>query len=71
MSKTDGWSAMDVLATLESRDADRERSGHIPGPSVVHPSGGDHPGRGRYYIDPDYMELLGIEDPDQLARYHK
>lgn len=65
------WEAMDVLATLGVRDADRERESHASSGMVVHPSGGDHPGAGRYVIDPDYMELLGLDDPEQLIKYHK
>ena len=71
MSKDDQWQAMDVLATLTSRDADRHREGYAAGAQPVQPSGGDHPGAGRYVVDPDYMELLGMESPDELIKYHK
>lgn len=68
----DNWSAMDVAATLLSRDVDRDRATSTPsGEMVVQPSPGFHPGEGRYVIDPDYMELLGLDDPEQLIKYHK
>ena len=72
MMDNDGWSAVDVIATLLSRDIDREREGSVPAQEIaVEPSPGFHPGQGRYVVDPDYMELLGIDDPEQLIRYHK
>jgi len=66
------WSAMDVAATLLSRDVDRDRGSSVPsGEMTVQSSPGFHPGQGSYVIDPDYMELLGLDSFDQLIKYHK
>jgi len=72
MSEPSDWNAMDVAATLLSRDSDRYReeaalSDELP----VHASPGFHPGQGSYIVDPDYAEMLGIDDFSELIRYHK
>lgn len=42
-----------------------------PDPVRPLPSHGAHPQPGQYVIDPDYMEVLGLEDPSELFRYFK
>lgn len=69
---SDEWNAMDVLATLNDRDSDREREGAALSRELpVHASPGFHPGQGSYIVDPDYMEMLGYDSFDQLIKYHK
>ena len=34
-------------------------------------SGGCHPDAGQYIIDPDYFDILGMEDPSELFKFHK
>jgi len=72
MSKNNEWSAVDVAATLLSRDSDRDREGAAHSSSIpVEASPGFHPGQGRYIVDPDYQEMLGLDDFEQLIQYHK
>lgn len=71
MSEPNEWSAMDVLATLTSRDCDRDQRSSHQGPMTVDPSPGFNPGQGRYVIDPDYMEVLGLDSFEDLIQYHK
>ena len=71
MSDKDSWDAMDVAATLLSRDADRAAVSPGGDGLGVEASPGFHPGQGRYVVDPDYMEILGLDSFDQLIKYHK
>lgn len=63
----EGWSTADIAAMLTGRD---ERQAAEPNYSGfgVEQSGGFHPGDGNYVLDPDYAEILGVTDPEDLIR---
>jgi hypothetical protein len=67
MPENEGWSTVDIAAMLTGRD-ERQAAEPIYGGLAVEPSGGFHPGDGDYVLDPDYMEILGVSDPEELIR---
>jgi len=68
----DDWEFYDAYATFLDRDAARRDSEPVlPEQTRPHYSGGAHPPPGQYVIDPDYAEVMGIDDPLQLYRYFK
>jgi hypothetical protein len=65
--ESDEWSTADIAAMLTGRD---ERQAAEPSYQVqpVELSSGFHPEEDSYVIDPDYLEILGIDDPADLIR---
>lgn len=66
--ENDGWSFADIAAMLTGRDTERQVAEPIYRDFGVEQSAGFHPGDGEYVLDPDYMELLGVSDPEELIR---
>lgn len=64
------WEFLDAYLTFLERDSAREQVRPVVSEQPVVQSHGDHPPAGQYVVDPDYMELLGL-DPDQLFRNFK
>jgi len=69
---SDDWEFLDAYATFLDRDSALDRATFVsPEESFVVQSGGTHPPPGQYVIDPDYMEPMGLESPDELFRYFR
>lgn len=64
----DNWSTADIAAMLSGRDESWAAASPSYGGLSVENSPGFHHADGEYIIDPDYMELLGITDPDELVQ---
>lgn len=64
---TDSWSTADIAAMLTGRD-ERQAAEPVYTPQPVELSSGFHPEEDSYVIDPDYLEILGIDDPADLVR---
>jgi hypothetical protein len=65
--ESDGWSTADIAAMLTGRD-DRQASEPSYALGPVELSHGFHPEADQYVIDPDYMEILNIDNPSDLVR---
>ena len=61
------WEYPELMPFITSETPVHSVDTEIP----IAPSGGHHPGQGQYVIDPDYMEILGLEDPSELIKFHK
>jgi len=65
--ESDEWSTADIAAMLTGRD-DRQATEPQYAVQPVELSSGFHPEEDSYVIDPDYLEILGIDDPADLVR---
>lgn len=66
------WEIPDILWCLGQVEEHRAGLDPYVGQALeVCPSGGFHPSEGQYVVDPDYMEPLGLEGPEELLRFHK
>lgn len=62
-----GWSEADIASMLTTRDEMRSDMPDFYGLSVD-PSPGFHPGADSYVVDPDYFDILGLEEPEDLIK---
>lgn len=66
--ENEGWTTADIAAMLTGRDVERQAAEPSYSNFGVEQSGGFHPGDGEYVLDPDYMEIMGVKDPEELIR---
>lgn len=63
-----GWSSDDLASMLSGREENRQAAEPLYMPHGVEQSGGFHSGSEEYVVDPDFMEIMGISDPEELVR---